>query len=311
MADQAVEGQKAVFHHAISRQRYLAAPAQRACKGAFGGNAGGGFFVVQRTQDVGKVGASGGDFDAQCALPCRGQAVGRREDFADAAVQAQALQAGGGKDDGIVIAVVELGQAGLDVAAQGFDGQVRELCPQLCFAAQAGCADDCACGHFFQTRILIGYERVKRAGAFADCRQCEPFRQFHRHVFDGVDGQIGTAVLQCLFEFFDKQAFAADFRQCAVEDLVAARRHAQNFHFAVGIQCFQTAFDVFGLPHRQHAFPAGDNQFFRCVHRFSLNGMCGPSENKRTFQTAERGCFRRFRRTARFSACTACRGWAD
>ena len=81
--------------------------------------------MVQRTQDVGKVGASGGDFDAQCALPCRGQAVGRREDFADAAVQAQALQAGGGKDDGIVIAVVELGQAGLDVAAQGFDGQVR------------------------------------------------------------------------------------------------------------------------------------------------------------------------------------------
>ena len=72
MADQSVEGQKAVFHHAISRQRYLAASVQRACKGAFGGNAGGGFFMVQRTQDVGKVGASGGDFDAQCALPCRG-----------------------------------------------------------------------------------------------------------------------------------------------------------------------------------------------------------------------------------------------
>jgi len=62
-----------------------------------------------------------GDFDAQRALSCGGQAVSFGENQADAFVQFQTLQSGGGEDDGIVFAVVEFGQAGLYVAAQGPD----------------------------------------------------------------------------------------------------------------------------------------------------------------------------------------------
>jgi len=77
--------------------------------------------------------------------------------------------------------------------------------------------------------------------------------------------QIGATVLQGLFQLFDKQAFAADFRQGFVQNLVAARGHTQDFNFAVGIQGFQTTLDMFCLPHGKQAFAAGDNEFFR-VH---------------------------------------------
>ena len=82
---------------------------------------------------------------------------------------------------------------------------------QLGFAAQAGCADDGTFGHFFQTRVLVGHKRVKRIGAFADGRKRETFRQIHRYVFNRMHGQVGPAVIQSLFQLFDKQAFATDF----------------------------------------------------------------------------------------------------
>jgi len=77
--------------------------------------------------------------------------------------------------------------------------------------------------------------------------------------------QIGASVLQGLFQLFDKQSFAADFRQGFVQNLVAARGHAQDFDFAVGIQGFQTALDMLRLPHGEQAFTAGNDEFFR-VH---------------------------------------------
>jgi len=60
---------------------------------------------------------------------------------------------------------------------------------------------------------LVGYERVKRIGALADGGKGEAFGQIHRHVFNRMHSQIGATVLQGLFQLFDKQAFAADFRQ--------------------------------------------------------------------------------------------------
>ena len=53
----------------------MAASAQGAGKGAFGGYAGGGFGMVEWQQYVYQIGAMGGDFYAQRALSCGGQAV--------------------------------------------------------------------------------------------------------------------------------------------------------------------------------------------------------------------------------------------
>ena len=82
---------------------------------------------------------------------------------------------------------------------------------QLGFAAQAGCTDDGAFGHFFQTRVLVGHKCVKRIGAFADGRKRKTFRQIHRYIFNRMHGQVSPTVIQSLFQLLDKQAFTADF----------------------------------------------------------------------------------------------------
>ena len=74
--------------------------------------------------------------------------------------------------------------------------------------------------------------------------------------------------LQGLLQFFDKQAFAADFGERFVENLVAARGHAENLHVAFGIEGLQARLNMLGLPHGQRAFAAGDNEFAGCHDGF-------------------------------------------
>ena len=144
--------------------------------------------MVERQQHVNQIGSVRGDFYAQRALPCGGQAVGGEKHGLDACVQAQPFQPCGGENNGIVVAVIQLGEAGLHVAAQRADGEMREAGAQLRFAAQAGCADDCAVRQVFQPRVLVGNECVKRVGAFANRRQRKALRQIHRHVFNRMHG---------------------------------------------------------------------------------------------------------------------------
>ena len=49
----------------------------------------------------------------------------------DTRFETEADQTGGGEDDGVVIAGIELGQAGVDVAAQELDLQIRTARQQL------------------------------------------------------------------------------------------------------------------------------------------------------------------------------------
>ena len=84
--------------------------------------------------------------------------------------------------------------------------------------------------------------------------------------------QIGAAFGQRHFQLFDEQAFAADLGQGFVQDLVALGGHAQDVHAEVGIERLQPGLDVFGLPHGQPAFAAGDDDFVH-ENRFPI-GLC-------------------------------------
>ena len=100
--------------------------------------------VVQRRQhgaQVDAVAAAGQDLDRHRALPGGRQAVLGFEQRADALRQAEALQAGGGQDDGRVLAAIELAQAGIEVAAQRLDDQLRIARRDQRLAAQAAGAD--------------------------------------------------------------------------------------------------------------------------------------------------------------------------
>ena len=68
---------------------------------------------------------------------------------------------------------------------------------------------------------------------------------------------VGMALLQRHFEFLDKQAFATDLGQAAVQNLVALGGHAQQLDCAA--QALQQGFDMFGLPQSQTALTGGDD----------------------------------------------------
>jgi hypothetical protein len=88
----------------------LAAAIQVFVQGTFGHHAVGGVGMVQRRQQAWiSIGAAA--FDAYRALATGRQAVVDADGGGDAVFEAEADQAGGGEDDGVVLAGIELGQA--------------------------------------------------------------------------------------------------------------------------------------------------------------------------------------------------------
>ncbi len=78
------------------------------------------------------------NFDAERALPGSRQALRGIQHGADARAQSQALQPGRSQDDGGIVATIELGQARIQIAAQGLDPQLRVARAQHRLATQAG-----------------------------------------------------------------------------------------------------------------------------------------------------------------------------
>ena len=73
-----------------------------------------------------------------------------------------------------------------------------------------------------------------------------------------MHGQLSAAFLQGGFQLFDEQALAAHFAERAVQDLVAARGHAQQIN-AVATRR-QQRLHMFGLPQGKAAFTGGNGQ---------------------------------------------------
>ena len=166
--------------------------------------------------DVGLAG-----LDGQGAL-----AGGRRVDdrveeaFHDTA-QAQAVEAGGGQQDGVSLAIGQLGQAGVDVAAQHDDLKVRPGGQALGGAAQGGGAEAGALGQVFQCLPLVADEGVAGVFALGDGGDGQAGRHLGRDVLHRVDGGVDAAVQQGFLDLLGEQRLAADFQQAAVLDAVA------------------------------------------------------------------------------------------
>ena len=105
---------------------------------------------------------------------------------------------------------------------------------------------------------MVGDKRVTRVLALQHAGQRKAFRQIHRHVFQRVHRDVGPAFTQCDFQFLDKQALAAHLAQRAVQNLVALRRHAQQFDLPAQTS-LQKSLDMSGLPHRQAALARSDH----------------------------------------------------
>ncbi len=104
------------------------------------------------------------------------------EQLADAIVELESLEPGSGQDDGVIVAVIELGQARVDVAAQPVDFEIGKSLAHLRLAAQARSADATAGRQIGKTVEMIGDKSVARILAFHHQRQFEPLGKLHRHV---------------------------------------------------------------------------------------------------------------------------------
>ena len=184
----------------------------------------------------------GGRLDRQRALAHRGAHHVGREDLGDAVFPTQPLQARGGQHDGVVLAFVELAQAGIQVAAHGFDLQIGPQFAQLRRAPQRTGA------HFrarragrqggVPTRASRGSSRSGMAARY------QAGGQLRGQVLQAVHRQVDAALEQRFFNFLGEQALGADLRQRHVGDLVAggfddfdARWLAQARPAAAATQC--------------------------------------------------------------------------
>src|SRR5579863_10285647 len=189
------------------------------------------------------------DFDSQRTLAGGGAHDFGGDDLFDQFGSTQALQAGGGQDDGVVFALLEFAQAGVDVAAQGMNVEVGADSFELRLTAQAAGADARTLRQFLKTRIVARAEGVARVFPFCDGGDFESGGKFGGQVFQRVHGEIDAAGGEGFFNFFRKHAFGTDHGKGDVGDFVAGGVNDFNFDFvAAGAQ---QRGDVVGLPERQ------------------------------------------------------------
>ena len=239
---------------------HLTAALQTSIEGPFRRDAGMGGGIVERGDQGSGSGVVQPTFHPDRPLADGRQAEFRRQGDGDAFRQSQPLQAGGGQDDGVELARIQFRQPAVDVAAQAMNPPAWITGRQLTLPAQAGGADPRVGRQDVGVGISVGNEGVARVLARQNHGEPQAGGEIHRHVFHGMDGEIGVAVQQTLFQFLDEQALAADLGQRAVEDLVAASDHADQFDPQLGMKLAQARGDVFGLPERERTFTGGDAQ---------------------------------------------------
>ena len=176
----------------------------------------------------------------------------------------QSFQAGGGQDDGVIFTGIQLGEAGVDVAPQVADHEIRAGSAQLALTAQAGGADHGPLRQLAYLVEMVGNKGITRVFALTDGVQAEPVGELHRYVFHGVDSDVGTPFQHGSLQLLDEQPLAADLGEGGVEDLVTLSAHGHQFDLQIRMECLQPIFHKIGLPQGQWALSSGNFQGSGC-----------------------------------------------
>ena len=159
---------------------------------------------------------------------------------------AEALEASRGEDDGVVFSLLELAQAGIDVAAQGVYVEIGTNHLELRLATQARRADARFLRQFLKTRIVARAESVARVLSLSDGGDFESGGKFGRKIFERVHGEIDTAGGEGFFDFLGEHALGADLGEGDAGNFVAGGMNNFNFDF-ISAGAKQGG-DVVGLP---------------------------------------------------------------
>ena len=240
------------------RYRQAAVTSQGLVHGAFGVYAKTGFRVVEGGDEGAGSSVIPTNFDANGSLSHSREGVFHRERGADPFRQTQALETGGGEDDGVIETRIHLAQAGGDIAAQVVHLQMGKAGQQLRPAAQAGTADPRARREGGGVRIAGGDEGVTHVFPDQDGGDLQPRRLMGGDVFHGMNGQIHPAIQERVLDFLDKEALAADGVERDVQESVTAGGERNDLHGGPRVEAEDAVAHVFRLPEGQGAGAGAD-----------------------------------------------------
>ncbi len=213
--------------------------------------------------------------------PAAGQKSLRLEALANPLGLFEAIETGGGEQNGVDLALGEFAQARVDVAAEldGLDVGAEGV--QLRAATLAAGADDRALRQRGKAVILHRDEHIARVDARRRGGQRERLGQFGGQILERVHGEIDAALGERLFDFLGEHALGADLGEGDFLQPVAGGLDDLDFD-GVALRA-QKRGDVVGLPERELRAAAADAQIH--LPPTALVSLCSA-----LFTSLQRGC---------------------
>ena len=165
-------------------------------------------------------------------------------------VQFEAVEAGGGEHDGVVVAFAKSVNAGGHIATQSLDLEVRPKQKELVPAADGGCADGGALSEGkprpVLPRIPPDEQHVLCGGPNGHGGNGQAVGLSGLEVLVAVDGKVHGVVEQGLFDFLGEETLAFEFLERL--DLFPVPLRGENLDVASAATGFDEVPDVAGLP---------------------------------------------------------------
>lgn len=182
--------------------------------------------MIEGGEELLGLGVIAAALEGECALAGVGEEIIEGDGVHGGGVEeVGAFEAGHGEDDGVEFAGLLFSDAGVDVAADIFDLKIGAEGEELGFAAEGAGADFGALGEIGDGFGGGGDENIADIFALGDGGDDEIglIDEGHgdRDILEAVDDEVDFVVEKRLFELADEEAFAAEFVEGAVGDLVA------------------------------------------------------------------------------------------
>src|ERR1700722_9639633 len=107
-------------------------------------------------------------FEGERSLAGGGTELTGGEALMDRLGALEAVEAGGGEDEGVALALLELAESGVDVAADFHEGDVGAECEDLSAATRAGSTDAASGGEGMERPVWLADPDVAGVGTFWD-----------------------------------------------------------------------------------------------------------------------------------------------
>jgi len=148
----------------------------------------------------------------------------RRKDLRGSFFEAEPNETRACKDDGVVFAGIHLSQARVDVATKDLHHEVRPVGAKRSLPAQTRCAHARPLRKTIEPSMARRHENVAGILPLGDAREHESRGEPARHVFHGMNREVGASVQKRLFDLLDEEAFATHLGQGPILNPIA-RRH--------------------------------------------------------------------------------------